>query len=186
MARLLAFSGSSRSGSFNTRLVQAAASLATAQGAEVEMLDLRSLELPLYDADLEAAEGLPAGVVALKEKMGAAGGFLIGCPEYNGSITPALKNAIDWASRRAEGEAPLAAFDGKVAGLLAASPGGLGGIRGLTHVRTILAGIGVWVAPSTVSLPAAHEAFDDTGAVANERARARLEKLVGELLHFLR
>lgn len=186
MARLLAFSGSSRSGSLNTQLVQAAASVATSQGAQVEVLDLRSLDLPLYDADLEAAEGLPAGAVALKEKMGAAGGFLIACPEYNGSITPALKNAVDWASRRADGEAPLAAFDGKVAGLLAASPGGLGGIRGLTHVRTLLAGIGVWVAPTTVSLPAAHEAFDEAGTVTNERAAARIEKLVGELLHFLR
>ena len=83
----------------------------------------------------------------LRDLFEAHHGLLISSPEYNSSISPLLKNAIDWASRPEEGKPPLAAYRGKVAGLMAASPGGLGGLRGLVHVRAILGNIGVLATP---------------------------------------
>ena len=124
-ARILAFAGSARRDSLNKKLLQVAVAGARAAGAEVTVLDLRDLPLPLYDGDLEAAEGLPANARALKQQLRAHAGLLLACPEYNSSVTPLLKNAIDWASRAEPGEAPLACFEGKVAGLVSASPGAL-------------------------------------------------------------
>src|SRR5260221_4793582 len=116
--RILAFAGSTRTESFNKKLVKIAAEGARAAGAEVTMLDLRDLALPLYDGDLEAKEGLPEGAKKLKRLMLDADAFLISAAEYNSSITGVLKNAIDWASRPVPGEAPLACFTDHVAGLL--------------------------------------------------------------------
>src|SRR5690242_17574775 len=120
-AKILAFSGSAREGSFNQQLVRIAADAARAAGAEVTELNFRDLPLPLYNQDLEAREGLPENVLKLKQLMKAHQGFLIACPEYNSSITPLLKNAIDWASRPEPGDPPLGlvCFRGKVTGLLA-------------------------------------------------------------------
>src|SRR5438552_18679945 len=108
MPRILAFAGSTRTQSFNKKLVKIVAAGARAAGAEVTMLDLRDIPLPLYDGDLEAAEGLPENAKKLKELMKSHAGFLISCPEYNSSISGVLKNAIDWASRPMPGDAPLA------------------------------------------------------------------------------
>jgi chromate reductase, NAD(P)H dehydrogenase (quinone) len=145
--KILAFAGSARKDSFNKKLIKVAIVGAQAAGAEVTYLDFRDLPLPLFDEDLEATEGLPDNVLKLKAMMKAHQGFLLACPEYNSSITPLLKNAIDWASRPATDEPPLACFTGKVALLMSASPGGLGGLRGLVHVRSILGNIGVLVLP---------------------------------------
>ncbi|MEZ6004740.1 MAG: NAD(P)H-dependent oxidoreductase [Planctomycetota bacterium] len=184
MPRLLAFSGSSRSGSFNQRLVRIAADLARAQGAEVNEIDLRALELPLFDQDLEADPGPPAAAARLRHAMMEHDGFLIACPEYNGSITPLLKNAIDWASRPEAGVAPLAAFAGKTATLLATSPGALGGIRGLAHVRDIFSGLGTHVLPIQVAVPFAAEAFAPDGkALAQERTQGLLSKAIEQAVH---
>ena len=143
--KLLAISGSSRQGSVNKRLLDAAVNTARALGAEVSCLDLRTLALPLYDGDLEAANGLPEGCTALKKALVEHDALLIASPEYNGFFSPLLKNAIDWASRP-QGSQP-SPFTGKLAGLLAASPGALGGIRGLPTVRQLLSNLGVLVAP---------------------------------------
>ena len=104
------------------------------------------------------------------------------CPEYNGSITPLLKNVIDWTSRPSDGVAPLAAYRGKVAGLLSASPGALGGIRGLVHVRAILGGIGVHVIPGDVSVSAAHKAFGEDGALLDDKLAQRLDSSLERLV----
>lgn len=104
-------------------------------------------------------------------------GLLISSPEYNSSITPLLKNTIDWVSRPAEGEAPLAAYKDKIAALMAASPGGLGGLRGLVHVRSILSSIGVIVLPDQIAVSRAFEAFDDDGQIKDEKQRARVQGL---------
>ena len=128
--QLLAFSGSLRAESFNTRLAFLAADLAESKGAVVTRLKLQDLNLPMFDEDSEAASGLPAGAKGLKDLMRAHDGFLIATPEYNGFMSGALKNAIDWATRPEEGHPPLDCFAGKTAGIMAASPGGLGGIRG--------------------------------------------------------
>src|ERR1700757_409000 len=111
--KILAFAGSTRSESYNKKLVRIAAHGAKTAGAEDTVLDLRDLPLPLFDEDLEASEGLPANARQLKDLMLAHDGFLIAAPEYNSSITAVLKNAIDWASRPVAGEAPLACFTGK-------------------------------------------------------------------------
>jgi chromate reductase, NAD(P)H dehydrogenase (quinone) len=120
-AKILAFAGSAREGSFNKMLVKIAVEGAKTAGADVTYVDLRDLPMPLYDQDLEAKEGLPENVLKFKDLMKSHQGFLIACPEYNSSITPLLKNAIDWASRPEPGELPLAltCFQGKVAGIMA-------------------------------------------------------------------
>src|SRR5579872_6970211 len=136
-ARILAFAGSTREDSFNKKLVKIAAEGARAAGAEVTHVDLRELNLPLYDGDLERNSGLPAGGRKLKDLMLAHDGFLISAPEYNSSVSGVLKNAIDWASRPVPGEKELECFQGKVAAIMSASPGALGGLRGLVHLRAI-------------------------------------------------
>lgn len=161
--RVLAFAGSLRRDSWNKKLVRIAAEGARAAGAEVTVLDLRDVEMPLYDEDLERASGLPEGAKRFKQMLLAHQAILISSPEYNSSISAVLKNAIDWASRAEPGEKPLACFDGKVAGLVSASPGALGGLRGLVTVRSILGNIRVLVVPEQVAVGKAHEAFDADG-----------------------
>src|SRR5579883_873289 len=159
--KILCFAGSLRRDSLNKKLVKIGMKAAESAGAEVTYLDLKDLPLPVYDGDIEAESGLPENAKKLKEIMLAHHGLLIAAPEYNSSISGALKNAIDWASRPGEGEPPLslACFAGKVAALLAASPGGYGGLRGLTHVRSILGNIKVIVIPEQYVLAQAHQAF---------------------------
>ena len=166
--KILAFAGSSRIDSFNKKLVKFAVEEAKKIGAEVRYIDLLDYPMPLFNEDLEQQEGLPAKVLEFKHLLREHQGFLISCPEYNGSITPLLKNAIDWASRSELNEKPLSCFKGKVAALLATSPGGLGGIRGLVHVRAILEGIGVLVIPEQKAIPHAYQAFDDSGQLKDE------------------
>ncbi len=144
-------------------------------------LDLRDLPLPVFDQDLEASEGLPANGRRLKDLFLAHQGLLISAPEYNSSITAALKNTIDWASRPVPGEAPLACFVGKVATLTAASPGALGGLRGLVTVRSILSSIGVIVMPTQVAVPKAYEAFNPDGSLKDAQVQAQVEKLGADL-----
>jgi len=180
--RILAFAGSARTGSFNVRLLKAAMGLGKDLDAEFTVLDLADYPMPIYDGDLEEEQGLPENAWKLKELFLAHDGLLLCCPEYNSSITPLLKNVIDWVSRPVEGEAPLACFDGKVAALLAASPGGLGGLRGLVPVRSILGNIKVIVLPGQLAISKAHEAFDDDGSLKDakqaEQVRGILEALV--------
>jgi chromate reductase, NAD(P)H dehydrogenase (quinone) len=185
--RILAFAGSTRSGSFNKKLLAIAAAAAREAGAEVTMVDLRDLALPLYDGDLEDAHGLPDGAKRLKALMIESDGFLIASPEYNSSITGVLKNAIDWASRaESDDEPPLAAYRGKVAALCGASPGALGGMRALVHVRAILGNIGVIVLPDQISISKAHEAFDESGRLKDERKGKQVAALASGLVDFVR
>src|ERR1700690_2177036 len=111
--KILAFAGSTRKESFNKKLVKVAADAARAAGAEVTYLDLKDIPMPLYDGDLETEQGLPENAKKFKAMLLAHDGLLISAPEYNSSISGVLKNAIDWASRPAPGEAPLACFAGK-------------------------------------------------------------------------
>jgi chromate reductase, NAD(P)H dehydrogenase (quinone) len=179
--KILAFAGSARQDSFNKKLVKIAVEGAKKAGAEVTYLDFRDLPLPLYDEDLEKSEGLPDNVLKLKAMMKAHQGFLIACPEYNSSITTLLKNAIDWASRPETGEAPLFCFTGKVALLMSASPGGLGGLRGLVHVRSILGNIGVLVLPDQKAIGNAHQAFDEHGNFKDRSQQESIEQLGHQL-----
>jgi NAD(P)H-dependent FMN reductase len=159
--RLLAFAGSTRSSSFNQRLLDLAAAAAREAGAEVTAIRLADFDLPLYCGDLEA-RAFPAGADRLRELFIAHDGFLIATPEYNGSISGALKNAIDWASRPKAGEGMVAlpAFRGKVAGIMSASLSPFGGLRALTHLRQILGTVQTIVATEQVAVPFADKAFD--------------------------
>ncbi len=181
--KLLLISGSARRESLNGKLAAAASKLAAAHDVETDLVSPDDLRLPLYDGDLEESEGLPAAVVALKQRFLAADAILFACPEYNSSITPLLKNLIDWVSRAGSSdEAPLAAYKGKVAGLVSASPGALGGMRGLVTVRSILGNIGVLVVPTQFALGKAHEAFDAEGNLTDDRAKKSLESVVNEVI----
>jgi chromate reductase, NAD(P)H dehydrogenase (quinone) len=175
--KILAFAGSTRTDSFNKKLVKIAAAGAREAGIDVTLIDLRDLQLPLYDGDLEQKEGLPPNARKLKDLMLSHQGFLISSPEYNSSISGVLKNAIDWASRPSEGEANLACFQGKVAGIMSASPGGLGGLRGLVHVRSILGNIGVLVLPDQIAIAKAHDAFDTDGTLKDKKQEAQVKKI---------
>lgn len=177
--KILAFAGSTRIDSYNKKLVQVAANGARAAGAEVTYIDLRDYAMPLFDEDLEKAEGMPANARKFKDLMVQHDGFLIASPEYNSSITAVLKNAIDWASRPSEGEPPLGlvAFAGKVASIMAASPGGFGGLRGLVHLRSILGNIRVIVLPDQVAVSKAYEVFNADGTMKDPNQQESIEKL---------
>lgn len=181
--KLLILSGSARDGSFNTALAQLAAAHARGQGVDVDLVASDDLRLPLFDQDLESREGLPEKAKSLKQRFIAALAIIFACPEYNSSITPLLKNAIDWVSRSESDDEPsLLAYRGKVAGLLAASPGALGGLRGLVHVRSILGNIGVLVVPTQLAVPQAHEAFDEHGQFRDVKKQKSLAAVVDETL----
>jgi len=179
--RILAFAGSTRTASYNKQLVRVAVEGARKAGAEVTLIDLRDLPLPLFDEDLEQQGGLPENAKRFKQLLKDHQGLLIASPEYNSSISAVLKNAIDWASRAEPGEKPLQCFDGKVCGLMAASPGSLGGLRGLVTVRSILGNIRVLVLPDQIAVPAAHQAFDESGALVDAKRAAAVEALGGKV-----
>ena len=180
--KILAFAGSTRTGSFNKKLVHVAAGAARAAGAEVTLVDLRDYAMPLYDGDLEEKDGLPEAAKKLKALLVASDGLLLSCPEYNSSITGVLKNTIDWVSRQETDDEPdLVAYRGKVVALLSASPGGFGGMRGLVTVRSIFGNIGAIVLPDQVSVSKAHEAFEADGSLKDKKLHGRVEKLAKTL-----
>ena len=183
--KILAFSGSARKDSYNSRLVRLAAEGARQAGADVTVIDLKEYPLPIFDEDLEKEVGSPENATRLKKLFLEHDGLLISAPEYNSSITPLLKNTIDWVSRAAAGEAPLAAYTGKVASLMSASPGGLGGLRGLVTVRSILGNIGVTVLPDQVAVARAFEAFAPDGKLKDAKQQSQVEALGGKLASIL-
>jgi len=182
MARILAFAGSARAQSFNKSLVKIAAAGAEAAGAQVTTIDLADYPMPLFNQDLEAESGMPDGAGRFKALLLQHDALLIASPEYNSAFSPLLKNAIDWASRATgDDEPPLAAFRGKYAALMACSPGGLGGIRGLVFLRMLLGNIGVTVLPEQQAVPNISDAFNDDGSLANPRRHQAIRDLGARL-----
>ncbi len=175
--KILAFAGSTRTDSFNKKLIKIAVDGAREAGADVTLIDLRDFQMPIYDGDLEQQEGLPPNARKIKDLMLTHQGFLISAPEYNSSISGVLKNIIDWASRPVEGEIYLACFKDKVAGIMSASPGGLGGLRGLVHLRSILENIGVLVIPDQIAIAKAHEAFNTDSTLKDKTQEAQVKKI---------
>jgi len=182
---VLALAGSARRGSVNKRLIQYAARELEALGARVTLVDLADFPMPLYDGDLEDSDGLPPAVQRLRELMIPQQGLLFACPEYNSSITPLLKNTIDWTTRAPGGSGDLACYQGKVVSLVSASPGALGGLRGLVTVRSILGNIGCLLMPQQLAVSKADRAFDEAGKLGDaaiaKRLRSQLEALVDTL-----
>ncbi|MBK9571875.1 MAG: NAD(P)H-dependent oxidoreductase [Rhodoferax sp.] len=183
--KLLIFAGSTRLNSYNRRLAQFTATLARAAGAEVTLLELGELDIPLYNADLEA-RGTPADVIRLKTVLSEHPAWIICSPEYNASYTALLKNTIDWSSSPVKGDAQwsdgLKPFSGKVVGLLSASPGSLGGLRSLEHLCPLLRNLQCWMAPKQYALGNAGTAFDENGQLLNETQRQGVQAVVDEVL----
>ena len=175
--RILAFAGSTRKDSYNKMLTRIAAKAAEEYGADVTLVDLKDLPMPLFDEDLEREAGMPESAAKLKAFMVESDGFLIASPEYNSSITAVMKNAIDWVSRPVPNEPSLLAFKGKTAVLMSASPGNLGGLRGLVHLRAILGNISMIVLPDQIAIPKAYEAFDSDGRLKDAKQQAGVQDL---------
>lgn len=175
-AAILAFAGSARRDSWNRKVLEVAVNGAREAGATVTIVNLGDYPMPIYNADWHAEHGVPDATVELRRLMMAANGLLIASPEYNASITPLLKNTIDWLSQEVKGESGRAPFEGKVGGLMGASNGGFGTIRALPHVSAILANLGVLMLP-VVAVPSVAKAFDESGGMTNDRTRATLSAL---------
>ena len=182
--KILVLPGSVRSGSHNVRLAALAAKELTLLDADVTRISLADYPLPLYDADLDARSGQPESAVKLKHMIMAHHGVFIASPEYSASVTPILKNAIDWVSRvREKGDPTYAAYKNRVFAIAAASPEPSGGLRSLMALRQILElGCGALVIPEQVAIPDAERAFDDMDNLVEARSmnllRAELARLV--------
>ena len=185
MTKLLVFAGSTRAHSFNRQLAAQAAAIAQESGVQVTHLELSTLDIPLYNADLEA-KGTPADVIRLKEIMDAHPAWIICSPEYNGSYTGLLKNTLDWASSPVKGHPIWGSgskpFAGKVVGIMSASNGSLGGLRSLSHLAPLLLNLHCWVCPQQYALSRAAEAFDAEGQLKNEAAKVQVRKVVTQTL----
>jgi NAD(P)H-dependent FMN reductase len=174
--KILAFAGSTRTGSNNRKVLNVAIEGAREAGGDVTLLDLADYRMPLYDGDLEASEGLPENARKLRQIFSQHQALLLGCPEYNSSVTPLLKNTIDWVSRPTKDEPSLKYISGKLAALVSTG-GGLGGLRGLFHVRDILLNIGVTVLPDQFAVPMGAAAFDEAGKLKNEAQTVALKNV---------
>lgn len=181
--KLLFFAGSAREASYNKRLARLGAQIADANGLAATFADLGDYPLPLYDGDIEALDGVPENARKLEALMKVHSGIFIACPEYNASITPLLKNTLDWVSRvRNDGEEPLAVFKTRVFALGGVSPGGMGGLRGLNTVRAALElGLNALVLPDQFAVPKAAEAFEDNGHLKNRDQQENFKRLIVKL-----
>ena len=182
--KILVIPGSLRTGSHNVRLAALAAKELVLAGAEVTRISLQDYPLPLFDADLVTASGVPTAAVKLKQMLTAHRGVFITSPEYSASVTPLLKNMIDWISRVREGGEPAyAAFKGRVFAIGSATAGGGGGLRSMMALRQILElGCGALVIPEQVGVPRAEQAFDDMDNLRDETLAATLKAAVQRLV----
>lgn len=179
--KLIAFAGSTRLESFNKKLIREAARLGGQEGLSVTVVDLKDYPLPLYDADDEAVSGLPGHAITLKRLIAGHDAVLIASPEYNASVTAVLKNAIDWTSRSGGDMNPDKVWSEKCVGLLSASPGGLGGIRALNHLRAILLNVSAFVIPAQFALTSAHQAFGSDGHLKSDDATQAVRQVLQQL-----
>ena len=184
--KLIAISGSTRTGSYNSALLRLAVRTAADAGADVTLLSAQDMDLPIYNGDLEARDGLPAKVLQLQALFASSAGFLIASPENNACVSALLKNTLDWVSRGVPasqgGPSSVSPYKGKTAALLAASPGALGGLRGLVALRAIMQTLGVLVLTEQHALSLAHQAFDEAGELKDPRQAAAMTAVVQRLV----
>jgi chromate reductase, NAD(P)H dehydrogenase (quinone) len=181
--RLLFFAGSTREGSYNKKLTRLAQHIATANGIEGVFVDLRDYPMPLYNGDLEAEQGPPQKAAEFKALLSEYPGVFIASPEYNSSVTPLLKNTIDWVTRvRAKGETGLEVYKMRVFAISGASPGYYGAMRSLLTLRQILVvGVGATVIPQQLALPRANDAFEEDGSLKDKAQQNMLKDVVEKL-----
>ncbi len=176
--KILAFAGSNRTGAYSGKTADAAVKTLALLGAEVTRVALSDYPMPILDQDLEDTEGVPQNAIRLGRMIAEHDGLLIVTPEYNASIPPLLKNTIDWLSRiSADGDKPLKPFAGKIAALCASSPGKLGGIRALGHLRPICMNVGLEVITPQCSVGNAGSAFDEEGNLSDARTAGMMENV---------
>ena len=182
--KILVIPGSLRGKSYNARLAALATKELMLADADVTRISLVDYPLPIYDADLAEQSGPPDNAVKLKRLMGAHQGVFIASPEYNASITPLVKNTIDWISVvREGGEAQLAVYQNRVFALGGASPGRSGAMQSLLALRQVLAvGCRALVIAEQVSVPNAEQAFDDMDELKDARAATQLKTVVRKLV----
>lgn len=175
---ILVFAGSVRAGAYSGRTADVAQKALAVMGAEVTRISLADYALPIMDEDLEREQGLPENALRLARQIGAHDGVLIATPEYNGSIPPLLKNAVDWVSRvRRDGGRAFAPMAGKPAGLCSSSSGRFAGIRAINHLRAVLVRCRMEVVTPECSVPAGADAFDDGGDFRDENLKRAMEHL---------
>jgi chromate reductase len=186
--QVLVLAGSIRTGSFNARLAALAAKEIARAEAEVTRISLLDFPLPLYDGDHESRAGPPENAIKLKRMFCAHQGVFIASPEYNASITPLLKNTIDWISRvRENKEPPLSAYRNRVFALGAASNGTYGGMRSIMALRHVLElGCGALVIPEQIAVREASHAFDENDELRDERSATLLRTLARRLVELAR
>jgi len=182
--KILVIPGSLRAKSYNVRLSALATKELTLADADVTRISLLDYPLPIYDADTAETAGPPSNAVKLKQLMSAHQGVFIASPEYNASITPLIKNTIDWISAvRERGEAPLAAYQNRVFALGGASPGRSGATHSLLALRQVLAvGCRALVIAEQVTVPNAEQAFDEMDELKDARAAGQLKLVVRKLV----
>lgn len=181
--KILAFAGSTRKDSWNKKLLTQAVEAAYGAGAEVTVIDLADYPLPLYDGDIEAAQGMPENAKKLQKLFAEHDGFLIASPDYNGSYSGVLKNTVDWVSRKdKENDPPLEPFKGKIAAIMSASPGALGGLRGLEKLHDLLDHLQVMVIPEIVAVGSITAAFNEAGKLKDPKTAKNLESAATRLV----
>ena len=178
--KVLLFSGSLRKDSFNKKLTLAAKNLLAADASlQLSYIDIQTLDIPLYDGDIESSSGMPKGAALLANEIASSNAIIVSSPEYNGSISGVMKNNLDWISRIKPN--PLA---GKPVLILSASPGAMGGIRGLWHTRVPFEVLGSHVYPEMFGLAKAHQAFDSDGKLVEAANNERLTTLLKNYISF--
>lgn len=180
--KILAFDGSGRKESINRNVLNHVIAEAKKLGADVTQINLADYDLPIYNGDLESEQGIPEAVMKLKELFKSHDAFLVATPEYNGSYSPLLKNALDWVSRPVQGQPHLGEFAGKIAGLITATGGKLSGMRGIYPLNTLLFSLGVTVLPSIVSIGFYNDAIDANGALKNDNDKNAAANLATKII----
>ncbi|MCB1898184.1 NADPH-dependent FMN reductase [Cognatazoarcus halotolerans] len=182
--RILVFAGSARREALSKRLLSACIRPLEAAGAQLNVVDLADYPAPLYNGDLEAESGIPPSMISLQQHLAASDGLLVVSPEYNGSIPPLLKNTLDWCSRPNPADPERSGggiFAGRPAAVLASSPGPMGGVRVLFHLRDILGYLGMYVIPQQLGVGQAGAAIGDDLRLLDPRQQAMLEGIASAL-----
>lgn len=183
MAKLLFLAGSIRKESINKALAEHACNIAKSKGADAHFIDLKDFEMPLYCGDWEDENGMPENAKKLKKMFHECDGFFIASPEYNSTFSPILKNTIDWMSRGGDDETKSwTPYKGKIAAIAAASPGAIGGLRGLTPLRTMLSNIGVHVIPTQLAV-GGMDSMDDSGALTKDMHINMMDAMMNDFIN---